>query len=190
MDNYKIVVADSDRKNREMICAMLIARGYKVYQAHDSGEVLRVSRSLFPDLVIMDTGLMGINAFNTARILEEDKVSNVIFISNKVDSEFYEQLKNMNIFAYVTKPIMPEQLYQTVEFSINSMLKMNDLQLKIMNLETELKNRKLIDKAKGIVMKKLKISEEDAYKYLRKKSMDLAAPMYKVAANIIEKYGT
>ncbi|HEY5560958.1 MAG TPA: ANTAR domain-containing protein [Clostridiaceae bacterium] len=189
MDNYKILVADSDRKNGEMICTLLIARGYKVYQAHDSGETLRISRSLFPDLVIIDVNLIGVNAFKTARILEEDKVSNVIFISNNVDSEFYEQLKNMNIFAYVIKPIIPEQLYQTVEFSINNVKKFNDLQLKIMNLEIELKNRKLIDKAKGIVMERLKVSEDEAYKYLRKKSMDLSMSMYNLSVTIIKKYG-
>lgn len=189
MDNYKILVADSDRKNGEMMCALLIARGYKVNQAHDSGETLRISRSLFPDLVLLDMNLLGTNAYGIARILEEDKVSNVIFITSKVDSQFYEQLKNMNIFAYVTKPINPEQLYQAVEFSLNNVMRVNDLQLKITNLEIELKNRKLIDKAKGIVMKRLKLSEDEAYKYLRKRSMDLSVSMNRLAIKIIEKYG-
>ena len=94
----------------------------------------------------------------------------------------------MNIFAYIIKPINPEQLDAAVEFSINNVIKVNELQLKIMGLETELKNRKLIDKAKGIVMKKLKNSEDEAYQYLRKKSMDLAVPMSKLAAMIIDKY--
>jgi len=188
MDNYKIIVADSDHKNREMICALLTSRGYQVYQSHDSGETLRTSRSLFPDLVIIDVNLIGINAFRTAGIIEEDKVSNVIFITNKVDPAFYDQLKKMNIFAYITKPINPEQLYQTVEFCINNVIKVNSLQLKIINLETELKNRKLIEKAKGILIKKLGISEDESYKHLRKKSMDLCIPIYKLAEKIIENY--
>lgn len=189
MDNYSILVADSDRKQRETISELLKRRGCKVYQAADSGEVLRITRSMFPHLVIMDINLIGMNSYKTARIIEEDKVSSVIFITNNLDSAFYEKIKNMNIFAYVIKPITPEQLYQTVEFSINNISKVKDLQKKIEDLETTLENRKKIDRAKGIVMTRLKISEDDAYKYLRKKSMDHCVPIEKVAEKVIEKYG-
>lgn len=189
MDNYKIVVADSDFKNRRLISDLLKARGYMVYQAHDGGEVLRISRSLFPHLVIIDINLIGISAFKVAKIIEEDKVSSVLFITNRLDSSFYEQLKNMNIFAYITKPINSDQLYQAIEFSINNVLKVKELQDKIKSLEKEIENRKVIDRAKGIIMKKFKLSEDEAFKYLRKKSMDFCVPMYKLAAKIIEKYG-
>lgn len=189
MNNFKIIVADSDRKSREMICALLASSGYQVHQAQDSGETLRLSRSLHPDLVVMDVGITGINAFRTAGIIEEDRVSNVIFITNKIDSSFYDQLKKMNIFAYITKPINPEQLFQTMEFCVNNLTKLNDLQIKIENLETELKNRKIIERAKGILVKKLGISEDESYRHLRKKSMDLCIPMHKLAEKIIENYG-
>lgn len=190
MDNYKIVVADNDSKCRETISELLKMRGYKVYQLKDNGEILRVSKSIFPHLVIMDINLLGGNAYKTAKIIEEDRVSNVIFITNKIDSAFYEKLQTMNIFAYVTKPINSEQLYHTVEFSINNINKLNSLQEKIKSLETQLENRKKIDKAKGIVMKRLKVSEDEAYKFLRKKSMDKCVSMDKIAMKIIEKYGS
>lgn len=189
MDNYKIVVADRDSKYREMVSELLKKRGHIVYQATDSGGVLRISRSMFPDLVIMDINLLGINAYKTARIIEDDKVSSVIFITNNLDSAFYEKLKIMNIFAYIIKPIKSEQLYQIVEFSINNIIKLRGLQDKIEKLETTLENRKKLDKAKGIVMKKLNISEDEAYKFLRKKSMDMCIPIDKVADKIIKKYG-
>jgi response regulator NasT len=189
MDNYKIVVADSDSKYREKISELLKKRGYTVYQATDSGGVLRISRSIFPHLVIMDINLLGINAYKTARIIEEDKVSSVVFITNNLDSAFYEKLKTMNIFAYITKPINSEQVYQIVEFSINNIIKVRSLQDKIENLETTLENRKKLDKAKGIIMKRLNVSEDEAYKFLRKKSMDMCIPIDKVAEKIIKKYG-
>lgn len=188
MDNYKIVVADSDNKNREMIRELLKKRGYMVYQATDSGGALRSSRSIFPHLVIMDINLLGINAYKTARIIEEDRVSSVVFITNNLDSVFYEKLKTMNIFAYITKPVKAEQLYHTVEFSINNIIKVRDLQDKIKQLEMALENRKKLDRAKGIVMKKLNISEDDAYKFLRKKSMNMCISIDKVAEKIIKKY--
>lgn len=189
MNNYKIVVADSDNKNRDIICNMLKKKGYTVYQASDSGSALRISRSIVPHLVIIDMYLLGLNAFKTARIIEEDKVSSVIFITNNLDSSFYDRLKTMNIFAYISKPLNSEQLYQTVEFSINNINKLNDLKGKIEHLETTLKNRKKLDKAKGIIMKRLNISEDEAYGFLRKKSMDMCISIDVLAEKIIKKYG-
>ena len=189
MDNYKIVVADSDSKNREMISELLKKRGYMVYQVSDSGGALRTSRSIFPHLVIMDFNLLGINAYKTARIIEEDGVSSVVFITNNLDTAFYEKLKTMNIFAYIIKPVKSEQLYQTVEFSTNNAIKVRSLQDKIKQLEITLENRKKLDKAKGIIMKRIGVSEDEAYKFLRKKSMDMCMPIDKVAEKIIKKYG-
>lgn len=189
MDNYKIVVADNDSKSRELIIQALKKRGYNVYQAADSGAVLRISRSIFPHLIIMDVNLLGMNAYKTAKIIEADKVSSVVFITNNLDCGFYEKLKTMDIFAYINKPINPEQLYQTVEFSINNINKIKNLQDKIQNLETTLQNRKKIERAKGIVMKRLKVSEDEAYKFLRKKSMDKCISMEAIAEIIVKKYG-
>lgn len=189
MNNYKIVVADSDSTCRKLISELLKKRGYNVYQAGDGGEALRLSRRIYPHLVIMDINLLGINGYKTAKIIEEDRISSVIFSTSNVDSAFYEKLKTMNIFAYIVRPINSEQLYQTVEFSINNIDKVNSLQEKIQHLETELVNRKKIDRAKGIVMEKLKISENEAYKYLRKKSMDYCISMEVLAEKIIKKYG-
>jgi len=189
MNNYKIVVADSDNKSRDKVCNMLKKKGYLVYQAAESGGVLRISRSIFPHLVIIDINLLGLNAYNTARIIEEDKISSVIFITNNIDSSFYEKLKNMNIFAYINKPVSVEQLYQVVEFSINNINKLNELQERIENLETALRNRKKLDRAKGIIMKRLNISEDEAYGYLRKKSMDMCISIDILAEKIIKKYG-
>lgn len=189
MNDYKIVVADSDNTCRKNISELLKKRGYNVYQASDGSETLRISRIIYPHLVIMDINLLMINGYKTAKIIEEDKVSSVIFATNNLNSAFYEKLKTMNIFAYIIKPVNPEQLYQTVEFSINNISKVKSLQEKIEHLETELINRKKIDRAKGIVMERLRISESEAYKYLRKKSMDKCISMDILSDKIIKKYG-
>jgi len=189
MDTCKIVVADSDSKSRELIGGFLKKKGYLVHTASDSGSALRVSRSIMPHLVIMDVNLAGGNAYKTASIIEDDKISSVIFITSKLDSFFYDRLKNMNIYAYAAKPINLEQLFQTVEFSVNNVNKMNELKTKIELLEASLKNRKKLDRAKGIIINMLKVSEDEAYGYLRKKSMDMCIPIDVVAEKIIKKYG-
>ncbi len=189
MHTYKIVVADSDAKSRDKICSMLKTKGYLVYQASDSGGALRMSKSIFPHLVIMDINLTGLNAYKTARIIEDDKISSVVFITASVDSSFYEKLNTMNIYGYINKPVVMEQLFQMVEFSINNINKMNELREKIDHLETALKNRKKLDKAKGIIMKRMKVSEEEAYGFLRKKSMDMCVSIDVIVDSILKKYG-
>ncbi|QXM06437.1 ANTAR domain-containing response regulator [Crassaminicella indica] len=188
MDSYRIVVADSSEGSRKLICKLLNKKGYKTYQATDGAGAIRISRSIFPELVIMDTNLWGINAYEAARIIEEDKLSTVIFATSNPTSAFYEKLKNMNIFAYVVKPIYPEQLYQMVEFSIMNASKIHLLSKKIEKLENTLESRKKIDRAKGLLMKALKITEDEAYKLLRKKSMDDCVSMNVIAEKIIKKY--
>jgi len=189
MDNYRIVVADSDIKNRDLIAGLLKMKGYSVYHAGDCGNALRISRSIMPHLVIMDVNLLGGNAYKTARIIEDDGVSSVIFISGNTDDLFYERLKGMNIYAYIVIPLNQEQLYRTVDFSLNNINRLNELKEKIQKLETSLRNRKKLDKAKGIIMKRLNLSEDEAYGYLRKKSMDMCISIDSLAEKIISKYG-
>lgn len=189
MNNIRIVVADSNDKSRKMLCELLIKKGYKTFQAADGAGVIRICRSIFPELVIMDNNLLGINAHKATEIIEEDKLSSVIFTVTSPNITFYEKLKNRNIFAYITKPINTDQLYQMVEFSISNSNKIRLLEKKIEKLENTLESRKKVDRAKGIVMEKLNITENEAFKWLRKKSMDKCVSMDKIAEKVIEKYG-
>ena len=189
MNNFSILVADSGETSRKKLCDLLGKKGYKIFQATDGAGAIRVSRSIFPDLVIMDSNLWGIHAHEAARIIEEDRLSTVIFVTNNLNKAFFENLKNMKIFAYIMKPVQPEQLYQMVEFSIINSSKINSLTQKVNKLEHSLESRKKIDKAKGILVEKLEISENEAYGILRKRSMDECLPMDKMAEKIICNYG-
>lgn len=128
------------------------------------------------------------NAYEVAEIIESNKLSTVLFIAQNPNIDFYEKLKKMNVYAYITKPINAEQLYYTVEFTIMNSGKINSLSNKIQKLETALESRKKIDIAKGLLMKNLRINENDAYQMLKKKSMDECTPMDKIADKIINQY--
>ncbi|MCT4605927.1 MAG: ANTAR domain-containing protein [Marinisporobacter sp.] len=188
MDSYRIVVADSSEGSRKVICKILNQKGYRTYEATDGAGVIRISRKIYPNLVIIDTNLWGMNAYEAARIIEEDQLSTVLFVTSNPTSTFYEKLKNMHIFAYVMKPIHPDQLYQMVEFSIMNANKINLLSKRIEKLENTLEGRKKIDRAKGFLMKDLGISEEEAYKLLRKRSMNACISIDEMAEKVIQKY--
>ena len=185
---HSIVVADSSETSRKMIGSLLVKRGYKVYQASDGAGAIRLARSIQPELVLIDVNIWGVKAYEAARIIEEDRLSTVVFITANPDRDFIERLKSMKIFAYITKPINPAQLFQIIEFSLINARKINFLEEKLEKLENRLEARKRIERAKGVLMEKLKLSEDEAYRFLRKKSMDSCTSMEKVAEDIIKKF--
>ncbi len=188
MNEYRVLVADSVETSRKKLCGLIKKKGYKTYQATDGLGAIRLTRTVSPDLVIIDVNLWGMSAFEVGRIIEDNHLSTVIFITNKTDQNFYSVLKQMTIYAYILKPYQIEQLYNTIEFAIMNSNKINHLMKKVTKLENDMKNRKKIDKAKGILMSKLGIIENEAYNILRKRSMNECKAIYKVAEEIIEKY--
>ncbi|KGG80527.1 response regulator receiver protein [Caloranaerobacter azorensis H53214] len=181
-----IVVVSSNDKIRNIISGLLKKRGYSIYEASDGASAIRLARSLKPHLVLMDFNLVGAGAYNTARIIEDDNLSSVIFITSNPNKNFIELLKNMTIYAYITIPINPSQLYQIVEFSLINSSKIKELKIKVDKLENKLRARKKIEKAKGIIMRMYNISEDEAYTYMRKKSMDRCITMEQLAEEILK----
>ena len=182
---YKIIVGDGIEGYRKGISDILIKKGYKVYLASDTGSVLRIARTVFPELILMDVNLNGMTAYETAKIIESQSISTVVFMTNNPDETLFSNLAKMNIYAYLTKPLKPSLLLQTVEFSIINSIKINKLKGTINKLESNLEGRKKIDKAKGLLMEHKKITEDEAYKYMRKRSMDKCISMEELASAII-----
>lgn len=188
MNDYRIVVADSSESSREKICSLLQRRGYKIYQASDGAGAIRMARSVKPHIVLLDMKIWGMRAFEVADIIEGDGLSTVIFITNSTSPELQEKLKKMKVYAYILKPVNPDQLYQIVEFAIVNSDRISMLSQKVEKLEHTLEGRKKVDRAKGMIMDKLGMTEDEAYKYIRKKSMDQCVSMDVMAEKIIEEY--
>lgn len=187
MEKRYIVVADSSETSRNKICMLLNRKGYMTYEATDGAGAIRISRSIFPDIVIVDLNLWGINAYEVADIIEGNKLSSVLFITGNPNRDFYEKLKGRNVYAYITKPINHEQLYNTVEFSIMNSEKIKKLSNKIEKLENIIESNKKIDMAKRLLIKILGVDENGAYNILRKRSMDECTPMDKIAEKVIKE---
>lgn len=185
MEDYRIVIADSGSTSRKQICSLLKQKGYKIYEATDGAGALRITRSVLPHLVLIDVNIWGINAFKLGEIIEEERLSTVIYITGNPDQHFYQVLEKMNIFAYIIKPINAAHLHQIIEFALANLKKITMLEAKVKKLEKNLAARKKVERAKGILMKKMNFSEEEAYQYLRKQSMDECTTMEKIAERII-----
>ncbi|MCX7951267.1 MAG: ANTAR domain-containing protein [Clostridiales bacterium] len=180
MDRLKVAVGDNDEEFLKSIQIMLNQLGFMVVALENSGTALiRKIRSINPDIVLADANLKGMNAFEIASVVEKEGICPCIVTIKGSIEEHYEKLKNKVVFAYIQKPINAINLKYAIESSYFNFKN-------IMEMDKKLKERKIIEKAKGLVMKKYNISEEKAYEYMRKKSMDKGVSLYRIAQAIID----
>lgn len=180
MDRLKVAVGDNDEEFLKSIQIMLNQLGFMVVAIENSGTTLmRKIRSINPDIVIADANLKGMNAFEIANVVEKEGICPCIVTIKGSIEQYYEKLKNKIVFAYIQKPINAINLKYAIESSYFNFKN-------IMEIDKKLKERKIIEKAKGLVMKKYNVSEEKAYEYMRKKSMDKGVSLYRIAQAIID----
>lgn len=187
MSKGRILICDSSEYIRTNIKNLLLKRSFQVYEATNGLEALRLARSIYPELVIIDLNLWGMNSIEVGKIIEKDNISTVIYMTSKVDAVFLNEIEKMKLYAYIKKPIIGENLYQIIDFALINSNKINNLKRKVNDLEIEINSRKNIDKAKRMLIKKLNITEEESYSIIRRESMNRCISIEKVAQEIIEK---
>lgn len=187
MSKGRILICDSSEYIRTNIKKLLLKRSFQVYEATNGLEALRLARSIYPELVIIDLNLWGMNSIEVGKIIEKDNISTVIYMTSKVDAVFLNEIEKMKLYAYIKKTIIGENLYQIIDFALINSNKINNLKRKVNDLEIEINSRKNIDKAKRMLMKKLNITEEESYSIIRRESMNRCISIEKVAQEIIKK---
>lgn len=181
----KIIVANPSAAERKMIVEFLRKAGHQVVaETSDMGHTFRRARSLFCDLVIVDSDLEGGTGLKTATIVEEDQLAAVLLLVNS-DSDPHAKR-----FHHLIKPLYDYTLIPAVESALLFWRRQNELQAQIRRLEDKLETRKLADKAKGILIDKMNLSENDAHRFIQKEAMQRGATLRQVAAEIIAKLGT
>ncbi|MDI6603876.1 MAG: ANTAR domain-containing protein [Thermoanaerobacteraceae bacterium] len=187
-NQWRIVVADSNNSSRNILKGILLTSGHLVYEARDGGSAIRLSRSLKPDLVLVDMGITGVNAYEVAHIINEDNVAPVILITPTIQKGFLDEIKNYSVYAYLLKPVDRLLLLNIAEFVVENHKKYSDLKNEIKSLKKQIEARKKIERAKGLLMKVKGLDEDGAYKLMRKMSMDSTLPMETIAERIMKKY--
>ncbi len=185
MKDRRILIADSNETARKNIDRLLLMKGFRTYSASDGSGAIRTAGTVYPDLVLLDTGLWGQNAFDVADIIEKGGLSSVIFMITRPCSDFYIKLMDRQLHAYLVKPVRPEELYRTIAFSLRTVALIDGYKSRITQLETELEVRKTIERAKSLLMETLGLTETEAYRRIRKESMDLCVPIQDISKMIL-----
>jgi response regulator NasT len=186
MFGTRIIIADADVGNRKKIKEMLVQAGYMVTaEVGDGRSALKVIFQTEPDLVIMDSKLPGVQGLGIIRIIEENRTAPVILLIESHEQGLLEEVKDFWIFGCLPKPLSDAQLFPAIEIALANFKKFTKLVEENKRLKTALEERKLIEKAKGIVMEAKGLSEQEAYKYMQKLSMDKCVPIARIARSIM-----
>jgi response regulator NasT len=191
MDKYKIIIAAQNRVGVSVRNLLTTSLYDAVDIAASGNEAFRKAASMFPDLVITDYALTDMTGIELAKMLEDSRLCPVIILANSAQSEYVDDLKGntLDIFC-ITKPLNEQLLNHTVSLVLKLTQKIRGYEHQVDELKHQLEDRKLIEKAKGILMSKFNMTEDDAYKEMRKKAMNAAKPLGQIAKTIIDMFET
>jgi len=185
----RIIIADDEPIIRMDLKEMLTNLGYLVVgEAGDGRSVVNMARELRPDLVIMDIKMPDMDGIEAARILTQEDIAPVIFLTAYSQKELVDQAKEAGVVAYLVKTFRESDLAPAVEIGLIRFEQFRALKKEVADLKEALETRKLVERAKGILMDTQGLSEAEAFRRIQKLSMDTRKPMKEVAEAIILAY--
>jgi len=186
----KIFVAIAEANLRRRIKNILSKEGYVVVgEGDDSASALRGIRAVSPDLVILDVDLPPAGGMELAKILAEDRVAPIVLLSSTWQRDLVAKAREGWVFSFVVKPINEGHLLAALESAMTSYHRMAALETEMAKLKETLETRKIIERAKGLLMDVQGLSESQAYRRMQQQSMDKSISMRAVAEAIILALG-
>lgn len=186
MQQAKIFIACADPSARQNLKYMLVREGYLIAgEAPDGSQALRMICTLQPNLVILDSDLQGTNALEVARVIDEDRVAPIILLASSWHRNLIIRTRDFPVFAYLIKPVQESTLIPAVEAALANYRRVTRLEQEISKLKETLASRKVVERAKGILMDTMGLTEAEAYRRLQRQSMDRCVPMKTIAEAII-----
>jgi len=168
------------------ITIMLKDAGFDVVGHARNGEkAIELAHALQPDLVLMDIKMPKMNGLKASDVISNTFQIPVLLLTAFSQRDYIDEAKRANIVGYLVKPITEANLIPAVEIALLQAANTKKYQERNAQLDETLTNRKVIEKAKGIIMKRKNVTEEIAYNKLRRLSMDKQLSMETVARRII-----
>ena len=185
----RVVVAEDEALIRMDVVATLQEAGYEVVgEAGDGEEAVRLAIELVPDLMIMDIKMPKLDGISAAEKISELKIP-VVLLTAFSQADLVKRAADAGAMAYVTKPFKPSDLLPAIQIALSRSEELVALETEISDLNERLETRKLMDRAKGLLQSKMKLSEPEAFRWIQKASMDRRLSMSQVAKAVLEQLG-
>jgi len=186
MESLKVLIADDEPLTRLDLRVSLQELGVDVIgEAEDGRQAVELSRSLHPDLVIMDVMMPQMDGLEAARVLREQRLAPVMLLTGYADDEMVARADAAGVMAYVRKPFRKEELLPSIAIAMGRHRERRILEQEIDALKEKMEARKIVGRAKALLMERYNLTEREAFYRIQTKSQMLQKPAHEIAKAII-----
>ncbi|MGL5866139.1 MAG: ANTAR domain-containing response regulator [Dermatophilaceae bacterium] len=182
----RILVAEDEAIIRLDLAEMLGDAGYVVVgQAGDGEQAVQLARSLHPDIIVMDVKMPVMDGLTAAETIGRERICPVVMLTAFSQTELVERARDAGVMAYVVKPFTVGDITPAIDIALSRWSEVKALENEVADLGERLETRKAVDRAKGVLMTKLEISEAEAFRWIQKTAMDRRMGMKDVADAVL-----
>lgn len=186
MERTRVIIADDESVIRTDLREMLTNLGYLVVgEVGDGQSAVNLARELKPDVMIMDIKMPSLDGIEAAKVLTQEKVAPVLLLTAYSQRDLVDRAKEAGVVGYLVKPFREQEIVPAIDIALARFQEFRELEKEIGNLRETLETRKLVDRAKGILMDTQGLTEAEAFRKIQKMSMNTRKPMNEIAEAII-----
>lgn len=187
--SYRIVIAEDEFLLRKSLSGLVEALNHHVIGLAETGtEAITHASTLQPDLMLLDIKIPEVDGIAAARIITSQYNIPIIITTAYCDPEFVDKAADAGVMMYLLKPISLGELQAAIQMSMARFRELQALRKEVGDLKAALEQRKMIERAKGILMDRLQLSEHDAFRRLQLLSQQENRPMLDIAQAVITTY--
>jgi response regulator NasT len=187
----KVLVVEDEALIRMDLAEMLTEEGYVVAgEAGDGEQALELARRLHPDLVIMDIKMPKVDGIAAAAAVVEERIAPVVMLTAFSQRDLIEQARDAGAMAYLVKPFQRHELVPAIELAVSRFAEKRALEDEVATLSERLETRKIVDRAKGLLMTRQQMTEPEAFRWIQRTAMDRRTTMKAVAEAVVEGLAT
>ncbi|MGZ8489613.1 MAG: ANTAR domain-containing response regulator [Candidatus Binatia bacterium] len=182
----KVLVIDDHEPSRRQLIQSLHGCGYKIAAEGCSGRVASaLARASAAEVIVMAVGLVDLDGIDAAREIMQSDPLPIVLVTSHADPSTVARATNAGVMSYLVKPLRVEELAPAIELAVSRFREFVSLRDEVSTLKLNLEERKLIERAKGLLMEQRHLSEERAYSLMKKASMNMRKPMSDIAQAIL-----
>ncbi len=186
MDSLRILIADDESIIRLDLKKTLESMGHKVVaEASDGQRAIELARSTEIDLAILDIKMPEVDGLDVAKVLTDEKIAPVLLLTAYSQRDLIDRAKEAGVFGYLVKPFKEPDLVPAIEIAISRYREMLALEKELDSVTDKLETRKIVDQAKGILMDKRGMKEQEAFRWIQVQSMNTRKTMREIAEAVI-----
>lgn len=186
----KVLVAEDETLIRLDIVETLTDAGYEVVaEAGDGETAYQAALENHPDLCVMDVKMPKMDGITAAEKIMKEVSCAVVMLTAFSQKELVERARDAGAMAYVVKPFTPAELLPAIEIALSRHAEIQSLEGEVADLQDRFETRKVVDRAKGLLMENMEMSEPDAFRWIQTTSMNRRLTMREVAEAVVEQIG-